>query len=282
MDHQSAINEGLLAGVADEYLARLKRGELPRLEAYTARCPELAQDLADLFATLQAVNAAKAEETERFEALDEELVNHMLGDFRIIREIGRGGLGTVYEAEQLSLGRWVALKVLPLAALLEPRLLRRFKNEAQAAAQLHHNHIVPVHAVGCERGVHYYALAYIEGSSLAEVIAELRRSEHGEAATSSDKSRSARRLARRLTVPNRCWDRLPGFVAPICNRQPPRIGTSRWDGSGAMQVANLPSNKVTSFFRRLHRATGLLRYSRFQIGATCSRPHGSRSHSLPS
>ena len=98
-----------------------------------------------------------------------------LDDYRILRQVGRGGMGIVYEAEQRSLRRRVALKVLPLAAAIDPRQLRRFHVEAQAAALLHHTHIVPVYAVGCERGVHYYAMQYIQGKSLAELILELRR-----------------------------------------------------------------------------------------------------------
>src|SRR4029079_13772192 len=78
-------------------------------------------------------------------------------------------------AEQESLGRRVALKVLPFAAVLDARQLQRFDNEALAAAQLHHTHIVPVHSVGCERGVHYYSMQFIEGESLARAISELRR-----------------------------------------------------------------------------------------------------------
>ena len=89
----------------------------------------------------------------------------MLGDFRILRQVGRGGMGVVYEAEQVSLHRRVALKVLPFAAALDPHQLRRFQTEAQAAAQLHHTNIVPVFSVGCERGVHYYAMQYIEGQT---------------------------------------------------------------------------------------------------------------------
>src|SRR5439155_2263371 len=100
-----------------------------------------------------------------------------LGDFRLLREIGRGGMGVVYEAEQISLRRRVALKVLPFAAAIDPRQLQRFQNEALAAAHLRHEHVVPVHAVGCERGVHYYAMQFIEGHSLAELIKELRRLE---------------------------------------------------------------------------------------------------------
>src|SRR5437879_12123945 len=83
-------------------------------------------------------------------------------------------MGIVYEAHQISLNRRVALKVLPFAAALDPKQLQRFKNEAQAAAQLHHNFIVPVYAVGYERGIHYYAMQFIEGQSLAAMIRELR------------------------------------------------------------------------------------------------------------
>ena len=86
-------------------------------------------------------------------------------------------MGVVYEAEQMSLGRRVALKVLPFAAAMDPRQLRRFKTEAQAAAQLHHTNIVPVFWVGCERGVHYYAMQFIDGRTLADVIRELRQLE---------------------------------------------------------------------------------------------------------
>jgi serine/threonine protein kinase len=102
-----------------------------------------------------------------------------VGEFRLLREIGRGGMGVVYEAHQNSLNRRVALKVLPFVAALDPKQLQRFQNEAQAAAQLHHTNIVPVYAVGCERGVHYYAMQFIEGQSLAAVIRELRQNAQG-------------------------------------------------------------------------------------------------------
>jgi serine/threonine protein kinase len=98
-----------------------------------------------------------------------------LGEFRLLREVGRGGMGVVYEAEQISLQRRVALKVLPFAAAIDARQLQRFKNEALAAAHLRHENIVPVHAVGVDLGVHYYAMQFIEGQSLAALIGELRR-----------------------------------------------------------------------------------------------------------
>ena len=96
-----------------------------------------------------------------------------LGDYKLIREIGRGGMGIVYEAEQITLRRRVALKILPFAGGVDSRQLQRFRNEAEAAAHLHHSHIVPVFAVGSERGVHYYAMQFIEGQSLATLIADL-------------------------------------------------------------------------------------------------------------
>ncbi|MDG2224528.1 MAG: protein kinase [Rubripirellula sp.] len=109
---------------------------------------------------------------ESFET--ERMRERTIGDFRILRQLGRGGMGVVYEAEQLSLDRHVALKVLPFAAVLDDRQLVRFKTEAQAAARLHHPNIVPVHSVGCERGVHFYAMQYINGQSLAAAMQSLR------------------------------------------------------------------------------------------------------------
>jgi serine/threonine protein kinase/tetratricopeptide (TPR) repeat protein len=102
-------------------------------------------------------------------------------------------MGVVYEAEQISLGRRVALKVLPFAATLDPRQLQRFKNEAHAAACLQHQHIVPVHFVGYERGVHYYAMQYIDGQPLNAVIRQLRQQSGQETAAppSADESPAA-------------------------------------------------------------------------------------------
>src|SRR5262249_28458380 len=98
-----------------------------------------------------------------------------LGDYRLVREVSRGGMGIVYEAEQTVLHRRVALKVLPLAGALDPRQLQRFHNEALMASQLHHPHIVDVYGAGCEGGVHYYAMRYIEGPTLAQLILQARK-----------------------------------------------------------------------------------------------------------
>ena len=101
--------------------------------------------------------------------------DHTLGDFRIARQVGRGGMGIVYEAQQISLGRKVALKTLPFAGLLDPRRLQRFQNEARAAASLEDPHIVPVYAVGVDRSVYYYAMRFIDGPNLSEIIDQLCR-----------------------------------------------------------------------------------------------------------
>ncbi len=99
-----------------------------------------------------------------------------LGEFLLVREIGRGGMGVVYEALQESLNRKVALKLLPLPAMFSANQVARFQNEAQAAAILQHPNIVPVYAVGVEKGIHYYAMPLIDGQSLDEVVAQQRYS----------------------------------------------------------------------------------------------------------
>jgi serine/threonine protein kinase len=169
--------ESLVGQIADEFTQRLNGGERPSVEEYVDRYaqerPEIAALLREVLPALGLlrrpdVGAALADADPNLAA--------PLGDFRLVREIGQGSMGVVYEAQQLSLKqRTVAVKVLPFAATLDPRQLQRFKNEAQAAASLHHEHVVPVYCVGCERGVHYYAMQYIDGRSLAVVIEELRR-----------------------------------------------------------------------------------------------------------
>jgi hypothetical protein len=97
-----------------------------------------------------------------------------LGDYRILHEVGRGGMGVVYEAVQESLGRHVALKILPFHRLMDPTHLERFRREARAAAQLHHTNIVPVFGVGEAEGIHYYAMQFIHGQGLDAVLEEVR------------------------------------------------------------------------------------------------------------
>jgi serine/threonine protein kinase len=99
----------------------------------------------------------------------------VISGFKILRQIGRGGMGVVYEAEEEVLSRRVALKVLPHHALFHPTQLQRFERETKAAARLHHTNIVPLFGVGEQNGLHYYVMQYIDGSGLDVIIDELRR-----------------------------------------------------------------------------------------------------------
>src|SRR5439155_11032190 len=105
-----------------------------------------------------------------------------LGDYRILREIGHGGMGVVYEAIQESLGRRVALKILPLHGRVDAVQMERFQLESRSAARLHHAGIVPVYGVGEHGGVHYYVMQYIAGHGLDVILDDLRRLRAGAAA----------------------------------------------------------------------------------------------------
>ncbi len=166
-----------LMDVAREYLAALEAGRTPNRQPYLERFPDLADVLTECLDGIDLAHGAG--KTFRPPVPQPETLAEPLGDFRIVREIGRGGMGIVYEAFQLSLGRRVALKVLPFASGLDTKQLQRFKTEAHAAAQLHHTNIVPVYAVGCERGMHFYAMQMIEGFPLDAVIRE-RRGDSGQ------------------------------------------------------------------------------------------------------
>jgi hypothetical protein len=165
--------------LAEEFLARCRRGERPALSEYTDRYPQWAEKIRSLFPLLVDIEAARPAADDDPSAaavrLGAEQRLEQLGDYQVLREVGRGGMGIVYEAVQVSLGRHVALKVLPRHQLLDPRHLQRFLREAKAAARLHHSNIVPVYGVGEENGLHYYVMQFIQGLGLDEVLAELRR-----------------------------------------------------------------------------------------------------------
>lgn len=167
------MSEEIVDKLAEEFLARLRRGERPSVTEYVERHPDLADDIRDVFPPLllmeEAARPASADRSAPPRPLPSQL-----GEYRILREVGRGGMGVVYEAEQVTLGRHVALKVLPRRAGDE-RLLGRFRQEARAAARLHHTNIVPVFGVGEHQGTHYYAMQFIQGRGLDEVAAELRK-----------------------------------------------------------------------------------------------------------
>ncbi|HMC90678.1 MAG TPA: serine/threonine-protein kinase [Gemmataceae bacterium] len=166
--------------VLEGYLDELERGGAVDPESLVARHPEMAEELRAYLRQLDVLHLATAGlrsplRADQALATEEIAEQGRLGDFVLLREVGRGGMGIVYEAEQVSLGRRVALKVLPHAAALNSKQLQRFKHEAEAAAHLQHGNIVPVYAVGCERGIHFYAMQFIDGQSLAGFISALRQ-----------------------------------------------------------------------------------------------------------
>ncbi len=167
--------------LADSFMARFRAGEHPSIEEYAAKYPDLADDIRELLPALVQLElnhspmgsvTASLGQTSTPGAAE---APRQLGDYLILHEIGRGGMGVVYEAVQQSLGRHVALKVMPQHSLAGSSHLERFRLEARAAARLHHTNIVPVFGVGEQEGVHYYAMQFIQGQGLDEVFEELRR-----------------------------------------------------------------------------------------------------------
>lgn len=164
-----------LAAILDDLTSRATAGENVDVQQYFVEHPEFADRLRNLLPTIEVLVGLDSDRSgsSPSPAVSSASVPRQLGDFRLIQEIGRGGMGIVYEAEEISLQRRVALKVLPFASVLDERQLQRFRNEARAVAGLHHPNIVPVYSVGCERGVHYYAMQQVQGQSLSELIASV-------------------------------------------------------------------------------------------------------------
>ena len=179
-DHLSQAREPVEM-LAEEFLERKRRGELPSLKEYIDRYPELADDIRDVFPALVMMDDIDPKSVDLaaslggINGLEGASARRRLGDFRILRVIGHGGMGIVYEAYQESLGRHVALKVLPPAISARAVFRERFQREARAAARLHHTNIVPIFGVGEDHGVLYYAMQFIQGQSLDAVLEDVKR-----------------------------------------------------------------------------------------------------------
>src|SRR6516162_401517 len=170
-----AERDDLLDRLVEEFADRFRRGEQPSLKDYTDRYPELADEIRALFPAMVQVEQVGEICHDWDEAETRTPPLSQVGDYRIVREVGHGGMGVVYEAEQVSLGRRVALKVLPWQPGPGRTSLERFRREARASARLHHTNIVPVFEVGKDGDIQYYAMQFIQGQSLDLVIGELRR-----------------------------------------------------------------------------------------------------------
>ncbi|HEV8003331.1 MAG TPA: protein kinase [Planctomycetaceae bacterium] len=163
-----------LEALAAEFVERHRRGEAPSVEAYAVDHAELATQIRDLFPTIAALEKVRAGQEQPDDRRPVPAKLERLGDFRILREIGRGGMGIVYEAMQESLGRRVAVKVLARHSRLDDTHRRRFHREARTAGRLHHTNIVPILGVGEQEGLDYLVMQFIEGIGLDSVIFRMR------------------------------------------------------------------------------------------------------------
>ena len=174
MTIQSTDDRDPIEVLAEDFVQRLRDGHSPTIEDYKAQHPDLAEEIDELFPTIASIELSK---THGLPATRSSNNPKQLGDFHILREIGRGGMGVVYEARQESLDRRVAVKVFPRLPALDESHSRRFHREAQTAASLHHTNIVPVFGVGEQEGCYYYVMQYIDGAPLNRVLTSLEHSQ---------------------------------------------------------------------------------------------------------
>ncbi|MHC4177321.1 MAG: protein kinase domain-containing protein [Planctomycetota bacterium] len=252
----------VLVDLMEQMTQKVQLGEAVDLETYVRKHPRYADQLRRMSLTLQVLGDLARSSTGVTGASGAPITGSpvtegILGDYRILREIGRGGMGVVYEAEQISLRRRVALKVLPFAAVLDHRQLQRFKNEAHAAAQLHHTNIVPVHSVGCDRGVHYYAMQYIEGQTLSQLIHDLQPLEGFDGKPPAEAGRKGAvepadsLAARRLAAPVTKCD--PDDVTvPYAEQDTPTAGPPSETAEGPQAaISTERSTKSPAYFRSI-------------------------------
>ncbi len=159
------------------YVQAIEAGQVPNRRELLDRNPEHAEALQTFFADFDRMDRVAsplriAGEIDETAALDGNGLTHLptlryFGDYELLEEIARGGMGIVYKARQTSLNRMVALKMILAGTFATPRDVARFQAEAEAAANLDHPHIVPVYEVGEHEGQQYFSMKFIEGGSLA-------------------------------------------------------------------------------------------------------------------
>ena len=233
----------LLNELAYEFAERFRHGERPSLTEYTDRYPELEAQIRDLFPALVVIEqfgsvAGPPTGPHGRTATADGIAPRQLGEYRILREVARGGMGIVYEAVQESLGRHVALKVLPFQSLADANHLERFRREAQAAARLHHTNIVPVFGVGEHEGVHYFAMQFIQGQPLNSVLHELNAAADRCAAM----RKSRRRLRHRAAAGRQTWSLTVTLAGSLM--------TGRFSGQGASRTAYQDRARMVTSCRR--------------------------------
>lgn len=228
--------------LADRYVEQLRAGDQPDIEKFVADHPQLESQIRELFPVLEMMESRLSKSIDPDSTgLENELkelkgvsLQRKLGEYRIIREIGRGGMGIVYQAEQESLGRHVALKLLPDSAQFDERKSQRFQQEARASGMLHHSNIVPVFGVGRSEEVSYFVMQYIDGMSLDQVITEVRQAAGLNPTQGAD---TARAMETQLSI---ATSKLIGSIDEIEGSEP------QMTPSGSNASANLSSSSAVS------------------------------------
>lgn len=221
--------------IAEEYSARLRAGEKPTIEEYALRYPEHAELLRTILPSIALVERVSNDDSAQPKSSGSHSLSPMangqprsLGDYEIVREIGRGGMGVVYEAIQRSLNRHVALKVISGLISGNAKHNARFRREAEAAASLHHTNIVPIYGIGEDQGLQYYAMQLIDGVTLHDVIECLRNDSIG----TTHSGEAARRMLSKSTTET---------IASITNV----ISTTNASARAASQLKNAPREGET-------------------------------------
>ena len=187
-DEREDIQTEALGRVADDYLALVRQGAAPSVEGLAIEHPELASEILDLLPVISGLEEMRANRPARSEAIVSEplplaAVPHRLGEYELVRVLGQGGMGIVFEAIQVSLARRVAVKVLPASFACDDHLRQRFLRESRIIARIRSPHVVPIHAVGEQDGLLYYVMDLIVGTSLDQI-------DLGKAAGRTDGSRA--------------------------------------------------------------------------------------------
>jgi serine/threonine protein kinase len=178
-DDTPDFDSDVLDRLAEEFVERSRKGEAPAIAEYEARYPQWASRIRELFPSIAMMETLKrrlqtARSGDHGASGSSPVLPERFGEFRVVRELGRGGMGIVYEAVQESLNRHVALKVIPRHNAQDAKRMARFRRESQAVASLHHTNIVPLFGVGEHDGLPFYVMQFIQGDGLDRRLSKWR------------------------------------------------------------------------------------------------------------